>query len=155
MQAQASGLAAKLSDAEAALERNAEVRSQWHLLFCRGHVVTSNSRCRSAAAALAATASCNSMLATWAVYMTQANSALSMVEQEGYQAQLAAAQHTSESAQASVAAVRVHIAHKSAIDPHLYVDRRLMHVLAADNAIWNIPFLSERQAAMPVGRGSC
>ena len=43
---------------------------------------------------------------------TQANSALSMMEQEGFEAQLAAARRSAESAQASAAAVRAHYAHK-------------------------------------------
>jgi hypothetical protein len=125
VQAQASGLVAKLSEAEAALQRNTEVRGLWTLLHAVGmYLCTScglptlswvlmvhwqHMRIDSATQSRSAPWLCSNLNVS-----IQANSALSMVEREGFEAQLAAARQAAEDAHLSTAAVSAHILH----DPH-------------------------------------
>ena len=114
VQAQAAGLAAKLSEAEAALERNTEVTTNGLCCWRRFPAQAAGGRaanCPAGAQVPAALSWMQDAGNAGSQSFAQANSALSMVEREGFEAQLAAAQQAAETARSSAAAVRAHSPH--------------------------------------------
>lgn len=114
MQSQAAELATKLSEAEAALERNNEVHSNELLsMLCSGIGVPSRNHTVHATALQYAGQSGGSLYRcsfhatppNGCVHLNlQANSALSLVEREGFEAHLASAREAAEAAKAAAAA---------------------------------------------------